>query len=224
MISITSIDQTEALRYLGYGENTPDEKIQEIINDCEQELLKVIAPRFLYRRFDIMREDKNIFLDNCKLKLTGTDINSHLTDCNSLVLMCVTLSVGADKLIRINQINDMTRAVILDSLASAAVEQVCNKVEEEIRNEFPNLYQTWRYSPGYGDLTIDIQHDFLNVLNAQKKIGLCVNESNILIPRKSVTAIIGLSEHEITQKKRGCQSCNLRETCTFRRRGEHCEF
>ena len=224
MISIKSINQTEALRYLGYGNNTPDEKIQEIIDDCEQELLKVITPRFLYRRFNITRDGENIIPDNCRLTLKGKDINSHLIDCNSIILMCATLSDGVDKLIRISQIKDMTSAVIIDSLASAAVEYLCNQVEKEIRNEFPNLYQTWRYSPGYGDLPIEIQHDFLDALNAQKEIGLCVNESDILIPRKSVTAIIGLSEHEIIQKKRGCQSCNLRETCAFKRKGEHCEF
>ena len=35
-----------------------------------------------------------------------------------------------DKLIRISQISDMARAVVLDSFASVAVEQVCQKVDE----------------------------------------------------------------------------------------------
>lgn len=224
MINLNHIEKEEALRYLGYGINKPDEKTQDIINDCESELILVIKPRYLYKVFDINISENGYILNNCKLMLNGNDIKNHLNDCEKAVLMCATLSAEVDKLIRTTQISDMTRTIILDSLASAAIEQVCDKVEELIKSEFADYFQTWRYSPGYGDFPIEIQKDFLDVLDAPKKIGLMATQSSILTPRKSVTAIIGLSKNQIPKRTRGCQSCNLKETCAIRKEGEHCGF
>lgn len=125
-------------------------------------------------------------------------------------------------LIRRLETEDMTKAVMTDFLASAAVEQVCDHVDELVKNELGMFNQTWRFSPGYGDLPIEIQRDFLAVLDAQKRIGLNATENNILTPRKSVTAVIGLSENEISKGRRGCASCNMRDVCQYRKRGEHC--
>lgn len=224
MISITSINQKEALRYLQYGNNQPDSNIQTIMDRCEKKMLETIKPRYLYKVFDISEMADGVHLDGCTLVLTGKDISAHLKDCKKAVLMCVTLSSGVDMLIRNAQINDMTEAVILDSLASVCVEQLCDAVENEIHEKLPQYFHTWRYSAGYGDLPIDIQSEFVEVLNAQKRIGLCVTATNMLTPKKSVTAVIGLSENPVNHKKRGCQTCNMRENCQFRRKGERCEF
>jgi 5-methyltetrahydrofolate--homocysteine methyltransferase len=212
------------LRYLGYKGSLPGDNIQKIIDECEAELLSAIEPRYIYHAFDIVRRTEKLLLDGCNISLDGKDIKNHLDGCDRAVLFCSTLSAGADRLIRTAQLEDMTRAVIINSLASVAIEQVCDFAESEIRKEYPESFMTWRFSPGYGDFPIEIQGDFLNVLNAPKRIGLTATESSILIPKKSVTAIIGLSDKPIEQKKRGCQTCNLRETCNFRKRGEHCGF
>ena len=94
--------------------------------------------------------------------------------------------------------------------------------EKEMKEKTGGSY-TWRYSPGYGDYPIECQGAFLSALNAGRLIGLTVTESNILLPRKSVTAVIGISEKEIeSSEKRGCDSCKLRETCKFRKEGKGC--
>lgn len=224
LISITSINQREALRYLRYGSNVPDDNIQSVIDRCEKELLAVINPRYTYKVFDISDNNNNIHLNGCKLILKGNDITNHLNGCIKAVLMCATLSADTDKLIRNTQINNMTEAVILDSLASVCTEQLCDEVEKEIHDKFPQYFHTWRYSAGYGDFPIDIQSDFISILDAQKRIGLCVTSSGMLTPKKSVTAVIGLSENPVNLKKRGCLTCSMQKTCQFRRKGERCEF
>ncbi len=222
MFKLESINKKEALRYLGYGNSIPDNKILSIVDDCEKQLLNVIQPKFLYNIFNITVNSDCVKLNDTTLILRGKDIVNHLENCSMVVVMCCTLSFGVDRIIRQYQISDMARAVICDSLSSAAIEQVCDYIEQEIKQKYPNMYQTFRYSAGYGDLSIDIQKNILDLLQAQKKIGLCTNESSILTPKKSVTAFIGLSQTQIKQKSRGCQSCNLNGTCKFRKRGEHC--
>lgn len=224
MIKIDHINIDEALRYMGFNENINIDNIVPLLRKCEEDLINSANIRYCYKIFDIERKENNISLVNTNLQLTGKAILSHLDNCSKAVLMACTLSDMVDKLINRYNITDMTSALIADAMASAMIEQVCNKVEEIIKKELNIKNMTWRFSPGYGDLPIDIQQRFIQVINSEKQIGLTVTDSNILIPRKSVTAIIGISDNAIPQKKRGCAVCNMNKTCQFRKRGAHCGF
>lgn len=223
-MKLSKLDQSEALRYMGYGSAKPDEKIQKILDECERELLVVIVPRYIYKLMDISAQTDGIHVEGTSLVLGGNDIAEHLAGCDKCVLMCATVSQGVDRLIMKYEAADMTKAVMTDCLASAAIEQVCNCAEEEIKAQLSGKHFTWRFSPGYGDLPISVQRDFLKVMNAQKRIGISVTESMIMIPRKSVTAVMGVSDNEIPKGRRGCVICKMNSVCAYRKRGEHCGF
>jgi 5-methyltetrahydrofolate--homocysteine methyltransferase len=214
MIELTEINRAEALRYMGGSKVEMNEIMEALLNSCEKDIIKAASPKYLY---------KKIPLENSGL-LIGNTINEHLKDCREAVLMCATIGAGVDKLIRSASVTDMAKAVVIDAFASAAVEQVCEKTEELIKQEIPDKYFTWRFSPGYSDYPIELQEKFLSILDAPRKIGLCANESSLLTPTKSVTAIIGVSDKPIEKKRRGCAGCNLRESCQYRKTGERCEF
>lgn len=217
---IESIKKKEALRYLGI-KGEPDSKTAELIDVCEKELLKVIEPKFLFRKFEIAEASDGVDVGGDGLFLSGEGIKKHLAGCKSAVLMCATLGQGVDRLIRQLQITDLAKAVIIDALASSATEQLCDYVEKEIRSSAESYHLTTRFSPGYDDLPIAIQKEFLSLLSAQKKIGLCSTDSLLLTPRKSVTAIIGLSDKK-TRKYKSCDNCNLKDTCGYRKDNNHC--
>lgn len=223
MIEIKSIDRKEALRYLScHDEQNIGETASAYLDECEKRLLEVITPKYLYKYFPLITENGTPVIEGCPLPLEGRDIAAHLEGCTGVILMCGTIGSGADRLIRILQIEDMAKAVIADAFAGAAVEQTMNEAEKHIREEFAGKYFTWRYSPGYGDFPIDLQKSLLAVLDAPRKIGLCASDSKMLVPVKSVTAVIGVSDSPLPQKKRGCVTCNMRERCQFRKRGLHC--
>ena len=204
-MKITSINRDEALRYLGYKDNINIDNLTPILDKCENELLKAIEPRFIYKFFPINEVNNTIQVENTSLVLTGNSILNHLKGCYGVILLSATL--------------------ILDSMASTAIEQVCDAAEKEIKEKInKDNFMTWRFSPGYGDLPITLQREFVRVTDAEKRIGLTVNEGGILLPRKSVTAIIGLSKEPIPKQRRGCAYCNMNKTCQFRRGGTHCGF
>ena len=58
----------------------------------------------------------------------------------------------------------------------------------------PLYRQTWRFSPGYGDLPLSLQEELLSAVEAGKRIGLATTAGYMLTPMKSVTAIIGLQD------------------------------
>lgn len=216
------IDRNEALRYLGCKDGTDNEQMLAMLDSCEKQLLKAASPKYLYAIYPISFTDDGVRISDSNIILKGNSAAAHLKNCDRIVLMCATLGQGVDVLLRHLQISDMASAVIVDSLAGAAIEQVCNRAETEIFEKVRSNSRTWRYSPGYGDLPLDIQFDLLTLLQAQKRIGLTVMNSNMMVPTKSVTAFIGLSESEVDQSTRGCESCNMKDRCKFRKSGGHC--
>lgn len=223
-IFLSALNLDECARYLGYKGNTPDENILNIMKECEEQLVKTAVPRFLYKKFQISSNDDGVEVLGTNIVLTGNSIKRHLDRCNEVILLCATLSQDVDKLIRITELKDMTRALITDALASVAIEQLCDKVEEVLHDENPSLSMTYRFGVGYGDLSLKYEKDILNVLNAEKMIGLCSSDAYILTPKKSVICIIGLSDEEINRKVRSCSMCNMQNRCEYRKRGERCGF
>lgn len=201
----------------------PAENIAGLLERCEKRVLDVIRPNYVYREAELEFTENGIRAGDMNELLTGSDIARHLAGCTKAVLFAATLSAEADKLIRQAAVTDVAESFAIDCLCSAAVEQVCDAAEEEIFSVIEAPYRTWRFSPGYGDLPLGIQGSFLKMLNAQRRIGLTVTDSMLLIPSKSVTALIGISDAPVSRGKRGCGSCNMRERCAYRRGGKSCQ-
>lgn len=227
-ITLTKLNYMECARYLGYGNNAPDEITERLMRECESELLDCAVPRFVYKIFEIDRQEDKIRLSKTELRLTGASIKEHLEGCDRLILLCATLSDRVDKLIRKTELQDMAKALVMDAMAGVAVEQVCDKAEKYIRDEYlvkyAHAYFTWRFGFGYGDLPLEEERMALRLLDADKRIGVHINDSLIMFPRKTVACIIGISEKEIKSYKKSCVSCNMRDRCKFRLRGERCGF
>lgn len=220
---ITSINRTEAFRYLGI-KGTPDNATLQLADECEKMLLAEMTPKFCWSYAEISEHsDTSVKLSGYTLEFVGNDVSAHLDGCCGVVLLAAALGNNVDMLLRKTQAQDMAKAVILDAMASAAIEQVCDEAEKKISARLENKHFTWRFSPGYGDFPITVQKDFLTALNAQKVIGLCASQSGMLTPTKSVTAVIGVHEKSVQQQKHGCESCNMRDRCNYRKTGGTCQ-
>ena len=64
--------------------------------------------------------------------------------------------------------------------------------------------------------------DALALLDAPRRVGLCATDSDLLTPRKSVTAILGVAQGALEQKKRSCLGCPAQGSCQYRKAGGHC--
>ena len=49
-----------------------------------------------------------------------------------------------------------------------------------------------RFSPGYGDLPLEFQRDFFRILRPQRRIGVTLTDACLMVPSKSVTALVGI--------------------------------
>ena len=215
----------EVLRYLGHKDQEIDEITDRLIDESIDEINTIAKARYIYKFFHISQDRKNLNLLESSLELAGDDIKNHLDKSKSCVLMAITLGHEVDKKIRYYEKTSMTKAIILDACATAYIEEVCDKVGREIESELEEgKVLTSRYSPGYGDLPIGIQNDFLSTLNAKKIIGLNASSHSILIPRKSVTAIAGVIDSDQKIEEISCINCEKYDTCNFSKGGNGCGY
>lgn len=218
-------NRQEVLRYLGYHGQNIDAQTESLLSRSTEEIQAALKPRYTYGIFTIEKQNNEVFLPECGLALPGKDIARHLSDCQKAVLLAVTLGIEADNLIRIAQAESMSRAVVLDAIATDLTEKLCDKAEDELtilaRRE--NLFLTGRYSPGYGDLPITVQSRIGEILDTTRKIGLTITEHSLMIPRKSVTAIIGFSDKR-PKEVRSCDKCSMKDRCNFKKEGSPCGY
>ena len=140
------------------------------------------------------------------------------------LLLAVTLGPGVDAQIRRAGVGDIAAGVASDALGSALAEQAAEAAEAELRQwaARQGKYLTGRYSPGYGDWPLAVQPLLAAALDTARRAGLCVTENNLMTPRKSITAILGVSDHPVRGHLAGCGHCVLRTRCEYRKRGITC--
>ena len=208
------IDRAEALRFMGMKE-APSGQFLSLLEDCEREVARLAEPRCIYKMFG-----------TCQISdvLLGESIKQHFEDCDRVIVFAATLGTRIDRYISRLQVTDMASAVTADAVASACIEGFCREADEKLAEEFAPRFLTWRYSPGYGDYPLELQGKLLSLIEADKRIGLHVTDSAMLLPVKSVTAVIGVSDSPVKKEKQTCAVCNMKNICAFRKEGEHCGY
>lgn len=216
------IDKNEALRYLGYKSKDLDENTKKLLDESAAELKEICELKYVFRIFNLKKENNNINFEN-HIKIKSDDLKELFKHCHKSAVMAATLGFETEKRIRYYSMTDLSKALVFDSLAAACIEGLCDACEAEIKEiaAKEGCSITFRYSPGYGDVSISHQGEILSALKTQKLIGLTVSDSSILIPRKSVTAFIGFDKSKNVYKK-SCLNCSLFESCNFSKAGDNC--
>lgn len=218
-IKLEAFNRREVLEYLLWRGGEIEPEIDALVEDCMAETLRVSRPRYTYRVLPVDRTAQTP-----SLAFAGEDVQTLLTDCERVILFAATLGAELEMAIRRAQARDLTRALVLDCCGSAAIEAVCDAAERQIMNQLSEetVWLTDRFSPGYGDLPIDRQPELLALTDASRQIGLTATDTNILVPRKSVTALIGIAGRPQSKRFRGCAYCSMFENCSYRKAGKTC--
>jgi hypothetical protein len=216
---LTDINENEALLYMGYkgGEIPPE--VGADIAQCRERLLATARPRMVWRLFALQPD---FTLAGTEFVPQGQDVKDLLSGCDSVIFLAATLGAEVESLLRKTQVRNMSQAVILDACASAAIENVCDNLCADLQEHFAPLYLTDRFSPGYGDMPFAQQPDFCRVLDVSRRIGVNLSPSGLMIPQKSVTALVGLSPVPTKKRHRGCAYCRLFKTCNYRKDNKTC--
>ena len=188
----TAKNITDALRYMRVPPAVHDEELIRTVREAFSRLEKYEEPRSVWGRFHIVHFDGGFELEGAYIY---SDNIARLTArSDECILLAATLGHEVDRQITLAQNRNMLDGVALDACASVRIDAY---IDEFVKNEIvPALHDgehlTHRFSPGYGDLSMNVTEDIIAILNATKRIGLSVTRSLMMSPIKSVTAIIGL--------------------------------
>ena len=217
------VSKSEVLRYLGYRGQEISGITDRIIDDMIELCIKTAKPRYHYVHLDIAETEEGISLLGTDTVFKGKDIASHLKGADSIVLMAVTLGHECERKLLQLEAKSMTDAVCFNAASIALTEEAADICQREIADLYrkDGYFINARYSPGYGDFPLSQQREVLRLLNAEVRLGITLTPGDLMLPRKSVTAVLGLFKEEQAHHT-SCLSCVMRDSCQFRKLGEHC--
>ncbi len=152
-----------------------------------ERVLSEITPKCCYIKTNVSVCGKQVDLGFAKVESSA--LAKNLSGCKDAFVFAVTLGHSVDRMLsRLSRLSP-AEFFVCDGICSALAENVCDEAEKVIKG---NLDCKPRFSPGYGDLDISVQRDVLTSLNAEKLLGITLTDSNLMIPQKSITAVVGI--------------------------------
>ena len=171
-------------RYLRLYGRAPDAALEGRIREMRKAADAAFRPARVWRRFE----------DVAIAGGAGSQsLSKHLAGCHAVYLVCATIGVEFDALQRRTAATSPSDAFVLQAIGAAAIEEWTDETEEAIRRELQDGETLIsRYSPGYGDYPLSAQRNLLGLLDASRKVGVSLTDSLLMVPSKSVSAVIGV--------------------------------
>lgn len=183
--TLPEIDKREALRYAGVRGRAAE--VETLFEECVTELSLLFHPKVCWCRLGI---DDAVQVPEIAKMLSSNGLAKHLDGCSEIVVFAATVGVEIDRAISRYGAISPTKSLLASAIGSERIETLCDCFESFIGKEGREMRK--RFSPGYSDLPLDSQKDIFSLLNCPRMIGVALNDSLLMSPSKSVSAIIGI--------------------------------
>ena len=227
-----AVNRREILRYMRCDSGgSDDEKINSLLDKCLAELLPELVYKVCWREFPIAKaadtavtggsaaagDSAAVSLDLGFMVTESHGLARNLRGCDKLVLFAATIGLATDRLIAKYGRLSPVKALCMQAIGAERIESLCGMFCDELAETYAteDLSLRPRFSPGYGDFPLEAQESVFKALDCHRKIGLSLNDSLLMSPSKSVTAIVGLGATN-GAKAGGCASCD-KSDCAFRK-------
>ena len=186
----------DTLRFLGFrGEPGPEERAR--LAEAEAAVRAVAEPRHVARLVDIRRGGDGELDLGGAFRLRSESLATNLRDCPRAFLFVATLGPGPDRLVRrLEATGRIADAAWAQAAAGELEDAWCDDVVALLARD-PAVAECAlrpRFSPGYGDVPLAIQRPFLAAVDATRRIGVSLTESLLMVPTKTVSAFVGVTE------------------------------
>lgn len=189
------VNKSEIYRYLGHKQGMDiTSEVSAMVEEVLQNVLRNSVPKVCYKRFEVkIKDDINFGF----MRVKSRELSCNLADCREAVIFAATIGIYTDRQIQKETILSPARACIYQAVGATVIEAVCDEFNNWLRTKEAKAGNSLRprFSPGYGDLPLEIQKDIHRELNCAKAAGITLTDSMLMVPEKSVTAIIGIKEN-----------------------------
>ncbi len=203
--------------YRGIADIGPD--IRAKIDKAIGQVSLQSHPRIISKEYPVTVRDNDVTIHagSEDVVLHSESLARNLSGCCGAILLAATIGPACDMLVRRAGVTSAVDASIYQAAGAAAIESFLDDMNDRYKADYEaqGLFLRPRFSPGYGDLKLDHQKDWFRLLDITKQIGIELTDSLLMVPTKSVTAIIGIGINKGTQGCSGCAGCNKKGTCDF---------
>lgn len=230
--SIT-IDEAEAIRYLGATVDGISKEEAELVSSCVQEIYSLMMPKACYMIMPVKFQQPDLIIVGDSIENAyvwkSRDLSNWIGASRYVVLFAATVGIAIDRAMLKYSYTSPARAAVMQAVSAEAIEAVCDKLCDKLSRDAAEMGMklTERFSAGYGDFGISRQQDLFSLLDCPKTVGISLAKSMQMTPSKSVTAVIGMvdcdgdmqaeKQNICGKSKGGCKMCGKTD-CPYRRR------
>lgn len=166
----------------------------------------------------IKNTDKFVVLED-GLSIKSSSVSSYMRGAASAHLFVVTIGSDLEETATVlMEGGEQLHGYLLDRIGSFAVESLAAGLEGSLRKSYgrDGLSLSMRLSPGYCDWPVEAQAGLDKAIGFSRA-GVTLTESFMMMPRKSISGIVGIGPKELFKKSGSqCGICN-KEDCGYRR-------
>lgn len=203
---------------IGYApDSEPTPRVAGLINDHLDEAQQLVKPSYSYliSRVELVY-GASVLLENGAV-FHSQIIGRLLERAEEVAVFALTIgSELEDEAARLAREGFILQATMLETIGSLYTEQLADWVEARIGD----LARAWRrtasrrFSPGHCDWDVSQQKTVFRILK-EDCAGIHLTDSCLMIPRKSMSGIIGIGDSGITNYN-PCRTCEKHD-CVGRR-------
>lgn len=202
----------QALKYLGYHNQLLDDDFDKLYDICEQEVIEQSHFKQVHQIYTLTDD---LMIQELNISLLFGDTKYYLQGCHHVMLIGATLGIGVERRIKYTSKIDMSKAVIMDAIASSYLEYALDEYEKTLDLKD----RTFRFAPGYGDVPVSLNREFYKYLNMYKYLGVTLTESGLFVPQKTMLCFIGIGKDH---RHKECGHCIRKDTCILRKDNKRC--
>lgn len=181
------ICEKEILRYAKC--DVADTETLNLLHSCIEEARGILTYKVCFSELPVCVTDNRC--DFGFFSVRSENLSKNLRGCDSVILFCATTGLSIDRLISKYSKLSPARALLLQAFGTERIEALCDAFCTETASS-KGMKARPRFSPGYGDIPLEIQKNILSFLETHSNIAVYLNESMLMTPSKSVTAFMGI--------------------------------
>lgn len=154
------------------------------------------------------------------IRLHTGSVSSYLNGAQALCIFLATIGSGIEETATcLMSKGDGLEGYLMDRIGSFAVESLAQDFEEKLRESYSKEDKSvsMRFSAGYCDWAIEEQSALDKALDFSSA-GIHLTKSYMMVPKKSISAIVGIGPKGLFPEKRSspCSICDEKD-CGYRR-------
>ncbi len=205
-------------RALGYGEKKIPEHFAAMIGDIIGRLASLCEIQAGYRMLAVKAPEDlegGLFAGDVLFNVRNI-VRMQLKDSEKAALFACTIGAAMEEWRKaLERDRDEVRALLVDAVASSAVEKTAGLLHDHIQAEMfkQGMNVTNRFSPGYCGWPVTEQKALFSRF-PKGFCGITLTESSLMMPMKSISGVIGIGG-AVARKDYPCNRCE-RSLCLYR--------